>query len=89
MPTVHIIIKGKVQGVFYRATAKKTADELGLKGWVKNKDDGAVELLISGPQESINKMVTWCKAGPKGAAVSSVQATPVNEEMFSAFSIIR
>ena len=50
MPTIHILVKGKVQGVFYRATAKEMADRYGITGWVRNTEEGNVELMASGKE---------------------------------------
>jgi acylphosphatase len=89
MPTYHLIIKGKVQGVFYRATAKKIADELGVTGWVKNTADDNVEAVVSGTEEQINKFIAWCKKGPAKAKVTDMIATPQPETQFKDFSVIR
>ncbi|HYH15050.1 MAG TPA: acylphosphatase [Flavisolibacter sp.] len=89
MPTIHLLIKGKVQGVFYRASAKEKADQLHLTGWVKNTEDGHVEAVASGPQEAIDQFITWCKQGPKKAVVTDVQIKPLSEETFAQFLVIR
>ena len=89
MPTIHIIIKGKVQGVFYRVTAKKAADNLGINGWIKNTKSGNVELKASGEKEALDKLVEWCRMGPREAVVTKVEVTAVNEEAFDSFSILR
>ncbi len=89
MQTVHIIIKGKVQGVFYRANAKKKADELGLKGWVKNTGKNGVECVVSGGLNEVALFIEWCKKGPQKAVVSSVTATPAEAQYFQQFSIVK
>lgn len=89
MPTVHLLIKGKVQGVFYRATAQKIAKQLGITGWVKNTDDGNVEVMATGDEPSVEKLIKWCKQGPKRAEVTDVIITPKPSEQFPEFSIIR
>jgi acylphosphatase len=89
MSTVHLIIKGKVQGVFYRATAKDVADELGIKGWVKNTPQGNVEIVASGNEEQINDFVRWCRKGPEKAVVTDVRITNREEENFKSFNIDR
>ena len=68
----HLIIKGLVQGVFYRASTQETAIALGLKGWVRNLPDGNVEALFEGPSEKVRDAVTWCRKGPPGANVSEI-----------------
>ena len=70
---VHLIISGKVQGVFYRASCQEVAQVLGLTGWVKNLQDGNVEVLAQGEKEKIEKLIEWCKKGPSGAKVSGVE----------------
>lgn len=69
---LHIRIKGRVQGVFYRYSTLQEARRLSLKGWVRNTPDGAVEILCEGPEENVLRLVDWCKTGPPGAIVNSV-----------------
>lgn len=68
----HLIISGRVQGVFYRATCMEVAQRLGLTGWVKNLPGSEVEVLAQGEKEKIEKLIEWCKKGPPGAIVSNV-----------------
>ena len=89
MPTSHLLIKGKVQGVFYRATAKQMANELGLTGWIKNTKEGDVEVTVSGNKQQLEKFVKWCKRGPDKAAVEEVVVTQKEETTFNNFNIIR
>ena len=89
MPTIHLIIKGKVQGVFYRASAKKAANSLSLNGWVRNKENGDVELLVTGPSDRLKQFTDWCREGPAGAIVSELIETVQEESTFDSFSIIR
>ncbi len=70
---VYVLVSGKVQGVFFRSSAKKRADELNLTGWVKNLHDGRVEAVFEGDQEKVDKMVEWCRKGPNYADVKDVQ----------------
>ncbi len=71
--TKHIIVKGKVQGVFFRKNAKQKADELNITGWVRNTDNGNVEILAQGAEDSIAQFIDWCKDGSAKAAVSDVE----------------
>jgi acylphosphatase len=64
---------GKVQGVFYRATAKEKADELGLTGWVRNCVDGSVEAIIEGPSSRLDAFEAWARRGPPAARVEHVE----------------
>lgn len=89
MQTVHLVIKGKVQGVFYRATAKKVAQDLGLTGWVKNTNDGNVEATATGDEGQIKAFADWCAKGPSGALVTAVDVNYVALEDFEDFSILR
>lgn len=89
MPTIHLLIKGQVQGVFYRATAKKIADKTGVTGWIKNTREGDVEALVTGSEEQLKQFVLWCKQGPALAKVSDVIATEYEESEFETFFIMR
>lgn len=70
---VYALVSGKVQGVFFRSSTKKRADELHLTGWVRNLDDGRVEAVFEGEQKNIDKMVEWSRKGPTYADVKDVQ----------------
>jgi len=66
---VHLIIKGFVQGVFFRASTRETAVRLNLTGWVRNLPDGSVEAVFEGPVGKLEQAVQWCRQGPRGASV--------------------
>ena len=68
----HLIIKGRVQGVWYRANTKEQACILGIKGWVKNLPDGSVEVVFEGDKKKVEEMIQWCHQGPKLSQVESV-----------------
>jgi len=89
MPTVHLLIKGKVQGVFYRATAKKIADKLKLTGWIKNTINDDVEATVTGGEEQLQQFINWCKKGPEKAKVEDVITTQETETPFNDFEIVR
>jgi acylphosphatase len=89
MKTVRLTIKGKVQGVFYRATAKDVADLTGVKGWVKNLPDNNVEITATAPEETLQKFISWCKQGPPKAMVDEVIVDELNVQEFNGFRIIR
>lgn len=89
MPTIHLLIKGKVQGVFYRATAKKEAAALGITGWVKNTDEGDVELVATGDERALKDLISWCRSGPSGAIVTTIEKADLPEENFAAFEIMK
>ena len=73
MRTVRLKIAGAVQGVGYRAWAMRWATELGLRGWVRNRTDGNVEMLITGDDAAITAMVESARDGPRAAHVTDVQ----------------
>ena len=89
MPTVHLLIKGKVQGVFFRATAKDIAKENGITGWIKNTKEGDVEVMVSGSQLQVDKFVEWCRTGPGRAVVTEVIVTSREHQPFAGFNIGR
>jgi acylphosphatase len=65
-------VSGQVQGVFFRDSTRRKAEELGLAGWVKNVPDGQVEALFEGPSRKVREMVRWCEEGPQRASVENV-----------------
>lgn len=68
----HIFVSGKVQGVFFRATTEEMASILGLKGWVRNTEDGRVEVMVEGEKEKVEKLIEWLHKGPPLAKVENV-----------------
>ncbi len=72
MRRIHAIVSGRVQGVSYRASTAHEARRLGLVGWVRNLADGRVELEAEGASEAVEKLLTWCHAGPPAAKVTGV-----------------
>lgn len=72
MRRAEILVRGLVQGVFYRHSARRKADEFRLTGSVRNLRDGRVEVICEGIEEDIGKLIEWCKLGPKGAIVQHV-----------------
>ena len=67
-------VTGRVQGVFFRDSARRQAERLGLSGWVSNAPDGSVEAVFEGPSEGVKELVRWCEQGPPDAAVDHVDA---------------
>lgn len=78
---------GRVQGVAYRAWARSEARALGLRGWVKNEDDGSVTALLIGPEEAVETMLDAMWSGPGAAAVRDVSAGRAEVEPISGFEI--
>ncbi|GGB18313.1 acylphosphatase [Puia dinghuensis] len=89
MPTIHLLIKGIVQGVYYRASAKEQADRLHLTGWVRNTPEGYVEITATGEAAALDKFIAWCRQGPSRAIVSEVESRPLPETRFEDFAIRR
>ncbi len=85
MISAHLTISGHVQGVGYRANAKRIADRLGLVGWVRNLPDGSVELVAEGPPGHVEEFVEWCRIGPYGATVEvvAIEKAPAKGELIS------
>jgi acylphosphatase len=69
---VHLFVRGRVQGVFFRASTQREARRLGLTGWVKNRPDGAVEVLAEGEEEELKELIGWANRGPSAARVERV-----------------
>jgi acylphosphatase len=70
---VDLLVMGRVQGVFYRASAQQEAMRLGLTGEVRNLPDGSVEVIAEGPRERIEELIAWCRQGPPSAQVEHVR----------------
>ena len=74
--SVKVMIEGRVQGVWYRSWTVETARGLGLDGWVRNRRDGSVQAVFSGPNDAVEEMLRLCAEGPSSATVSSVEYIP-------------
>ena len=73
MTRVRVLVRGRVHGVFFRAEARSRAESLGVAGWIRNLPDGSVEAVFEGEDERVESMVGWCRRGPAGAEVESVE----------------
>ena len=89
MKTVKIFITGSVQGVYFRQFVNKTANELKLKGFVRNMDDGRVEIVVEGRDEKVNEMIDACKKGAPQANVKEIQTQELSNQGFDSFKILR
>ena len=86
----HLKVLGRVQGVYYRASALQEAQKLGLTGWVRNCADGSVEAVAEGPREKLELLIAWCRSGPPGARVADVHVRwEAPEHGFRGFRIAR
>jgi len=89
MQTIRIKVEGRVQGVFFRQSTQEKANQLGIKGTVKNCDDDSVEIIATGSKEQLDKLVAWCREGPPKANVINVSTQELSLQQFYNFSIIR
>ena len=71
----HIIVSGRVQGVFFRKNTKQKAIEFNVDGWVKNTYDDKVEIFAQGNEENLNKFINWCKQSPPKATVKNIHVS--------------
>ncbi len=71
----HLIIEGRVQGVWFRESTRRQAASLGVSGWVKNRPEGTVEAMLEGPEDAVSRLVFWCGKGPSAARVTGIQET--------------
>lgn len=73
MKRVRLLISGLVQGVFFRHGTKEKAQSLNLTGWVRNTEEGGVEVVAEGAKENLEELIKWCREGPPGAQVKKVE----------------
>jgi len=73
MLRIHFKVEGRVQGVYYRQSAVEVARRLGLRGWVRNRRDGSVEVLATGDEKALDKFLEWCRIGPEAAQVAALE----------------
>ena len=84
---IHIIVYGKVQGVWFRAGSKEKAGELGIFGWVKNRPEGTVEIHAEGEKSQLEKFMAWCHKGTPAANVISLEINPNPLQNLTSFDI--
>ena len=89
MKHLSISVSGKVQGVFFRATTKEVADQLGIYGFVRNERDGSVYIEAEGDEELVNKFLAWCHKGPSHAVVKNVVSEEGSIQGFTKFEVRR
>lgn len=87
--TFSIRVSGKVQGVFFRASAKQKADELEVKGFVRNDPDESVYIEVQGEEDLVNEFAHWCKVGPKFAKVDRCDVREIEHIHFDTFEVKR
>ena len=82
-----VVVHGHVQGVFFRDSCRREATSRGVAGWVTNRPDGAVEAVFEGEAGAVEAVVDWCRRGPRGADVASVEDTSEEPEGLSGFDV--
>lgn len=89
MRTLKLLISGRVQGVFFRASTQKLALQLGVTGIVRNLDDGRVEVIAQAEEEVLQALIDWCRQGPPSAKVERVELIELNfGENFDDFNVV-
>lgn len=83
----HVFVVGRVQGVWFRASTRDMARELGLAGWVRNLPDGGVEAVFEGPRAAVERAVAWCRTGPQAARVDHCDVIWEDPEGLAPFAI--
>ncbi len=86
--TVHVRVKGRVQGVGYRAWVESTARMMALTGWVRNRRDRSVEIVLQGPADRVDEMLRLCKQGPPGAHVTKVEILSEGVGAYDDFEVL-
>lgn len=86
---LNIVVTGKVQGVFFRASTKAVADQMGIKGLVKNQKDGTVYIEAEGKPLMLDAFLDWCKEGPEKAKVEEVTVTEAELKDFKNFDVVK
>jgi len=87
MRCAHLIVSGRVQGVFFRANVRNKANELGLKGYAKNLPDGNVEVVAEGDEEKLEELIEFMRKGPGVANIENIKITHKEPENFKNFEI--
>jgi acylphosphatase len=85
MASKHVVVQGQVQGVFYRQGAEDAANEIGVAGWVRNRDDGSVEMVVEGEDDAVERMVAWAREGSPQAQVTSVDVSDTEPQGLRSF----
>lgn len=86
--SVRLYITGTVQGVFFRMFVKENAERQNVKGFVRNLEDGRIEIFLEGDSEGVNKMIELCKKGPKHAQIRNVEIKPERFQNFKVFKVL-
>lgn len=82
-----VVVHGQVQGVFFRDSTRRLAQQHGVAGWVTNRWDGTVEAVFEGEEDAVERLVAFCREGPRGAQVESVDVTEEQPEGLQGFQV--
>jgi acylphosphatase len=82
-----VTVSGRVQGVFFRETARRRAESARLSGWVRNNPDGSVEAVFEGEPKAVERLVDWCREGPRGARVEWVDVASEEPQGIDGFAV--
>jgi acylphosphatase len=82
-----VVVRGHVQGVFFRDSVRRLAERYGVAGWVGNRRDGAVEAVFEGDADAVERLVRFCREGPRGARVDAAEVTDEEPEGERGFSV--
>lgn len=86
----HLLIRGVVQGVWFRASMRTEGLRLGIQGWVRNVPNGSVEAVVEGPREQVDRLIAWAHEGPEHAAVESVEVDWIErDDVLDSFEVRR
>ena len=87
MVRYRVLVSGRVQGVFFRDSCRRVAEEHGVAGWVRNLPDGRVEAVFEGPPDDVGRLVDWARLGPRRAVVDDIAVHPEPPEGLTTFHI--
>jgi acylphosphatase len=87
VPRRRVVVHGHVQGVFFRETLRRRAESVSVAGWVRNRTDGAVEAVLEGERDAVERLVEFCREGPRGARVDWIDVVAEEPEGLSRFEI--
>jgi acylphosphatase len=82
-----VVVHGRVQGVFFRDTIRRLAQQRGVAGWVRNNPDGTVEAVLEGDEDAVDALVAFCREGPRGASVERVDVYEEEPEGVRGFDV--
>ena len=82
-----VVVHGRVQGVFFRDSARRRADAVGVAGWARNRSDGTLEAVFEGEAGAVASLVAWCGEGPRGAAVDRLEESDEPPEGLRGFDV--